>query len=84
MRAPAPFASPPLRLAAVAAGLVLLGGAAALALARRGEAATPVTVRVTALDYRFVLTRRRVPAGSVRFVVTNRGAIDHDFAIGRA
>jgi glucose/arabinose dehydrogenase len=75
--------SRPLRLAVVAAGLFLVGGAAAFALARRGEAKT-VTVRVTALDFHFVLSRRQVPAGVVRFVVTNRGSVDHDFAIGHA
>jgi glucose/arabinose dehydrogenase len=78
------FPSSSLRLAAVTLGLFGLGGAAALALVGRGEAAAPVTVRVTMLDFRFVLSRRQVPAGTVRFVVTNRGSTFHDFAIGRA
>ncbi len=73
-----------LRLVAVTLGLLLLGGAAALALVGRGEAAAAVTVRVTMLEFRFVLSRRQVPAGTVRFVVTNKGSTFHDFAIGRA
>src|SRR4029077_13394071 len=44
----------------------------------------PVTVRVTMLDYRFVLSRKQVPAGTVHFVVTNRGGTFHDFAVGKA
>jgi glucose/arabinose dehydrogenase len=46
--------------------------------------AAPVaaTVTVRMLDYRDVLSRTSVPLGSVRFVVVNRGAAPHDFAIG--
>ena len=40
------------------------------------------TVRVTARDFSFALSRRSVPAGSsVRFVVRNRGATVHDFVV---
>jgi glucose/arabinose dehydrogenase len=50
-------------------------------------AATPtgdatLTISVVMRDYSFKLSRRSVPAGSrVRFVVHNRGAVPHDFAI---
>jgi glucose/arabinose dehydrogenase len=46
--------------------------------------AAPVaaTVTVRMLDYRDVLSRTSVPLGNVRFVVVNRGAAPHDFAIG--
>jgi len=46
--------------------------------------AAPVaaTVAVRILDYRDVLSRPSVPLGNVRFVVVNRGASPHDFAIG--
>jgi glucose/arabinose dehydrogenase len=46
--------------------------------------AAPVaaTVAVRMLDYRDVLSRPSVPLGNVRFVVVNRGASPHDFAIG--
>jgi glucose/arabinose dehydrogenase len=72
------------RLAGVAVVLLLPGGAAALWLVGRGDAAGPVTVRVTAYDFRFVLSRQLVPAGTVRFVVTNKGSAFHDFAVGHA
>ncbi|HST24706.1 MAG TPA: PQQ-dependent sugar dehydrogenase [Gaiellaceae bacterium] len=63
-------------------GLALLGAAAAFALVRRAPAA-PVTVKVKMVDFRFELSRKQVPAGSVRFVVTNKGSTLHDFAIGK-
>jgi glucose/arabinose dehydrogenase len=51
-----------------------------------GPAATKpkvVTIKVTAKDFRFALSRRAVPAGTtVRFVVRNAGASPHDFVIG--
>jgi len=71
-----------LRLPVAVVGLLLLGAAAAFALARRTEA-PPLTVHVRMVDFRFVLSRQQVPAGSVRFVVTNKGATLHDFAIGK-
>src|SRR2546425_6661728 len=71
-----------LRFAALAACLFVLGAATALALVRRASA-PPVVVRVTMDDFRFVLSRQRVPTGRVRFEVVNRGATSHDFAIGR-
>jgi glucose/arabinose dehydrogenase len=37
---------------------------------------------VTAREFSFTLTRRTVPVGTVRFVVTNAGAIGHDFVVG--
>ena len=66
---------------AAAAGLTLAaGGFAAAAWAR--TAATPVTVvRVIAKDFSFALSRKTVPVGKVRFVVVNRGATGHDFAL---
>jgi glucose/arabinose dehydrogenase len=71
------------RLAALAVLLLLLGAAVAYAIARPA-ASPPTLVRVTMKDYRFVLSRRTVPAGRVRFVVVNRGATIHDFAVGRS
>ena len=35
-------------------------------------------------DYRFVLSRQHVAVGTVKFVVVNRGATVHDFAVGHA
>jgi glucose/arabinose dehydrogenase len=39
-------------------------------------------VRVVARDFSYSLSRRRVPAGRVRFVIVNRGAVGHDFVVG--
>ena len=72
-----------LRVVVLAAALFLTGAAAAFALTDRGGAKpkpAPVVVHVTMRDFRFVLSRQRVPAGTVRFVVVNRGATVHDFA----
>jgi glucose/arabinose dehydrogenase len=71
-----------IRLLVVTGALFLAGVAAAFALTRR-EAAAPVVVHVKMEDFRFVLSRQRVPAGAVHFVVVNRGAVFHDFAIGK-
>jgi glucose/arabinose dehydrogenase len=46
------------------------------------HAAVVATVRVTAREFSFALTRKTVPVGTIRFVVTNAGAIGHDFVIG--
>jgi glucose/arabinose dehydrogenase len=68
----------------VLAGALLAAGAgAAFALTGRAGAAA-VIVNVTMRDFRFVLSRQSVPAGRVRFVVVNRGAVMHDFALPHA
>jgi glucose/arabinose dehydrogenase len=70
-----------LRAVAVAAACVVAGGACAGALA---ASRASVTIRVDARDFSFKLSRRSVPAGTtVRFVVRNRGAVPHDFVIGK-
>ena len=66
----------------LAAAVLVAGAAAAFAVAHR-ESAARVVVHVTMEDFRFVLSRRRVPVGSVRFVVVNRGATVHDFAVAQ-
>jgi uncharacterized cupredoxin-like copper-binding protein len=48
------------------------------------SAAAATTVRVTAgkpSEFRFTFSRKSVPVGTVRFVVTNRGKLAHDFEI---
>jgi len=65
----------------------ILSAAAACALFAAGIAfaATPrthaVVVDVSLRDYRFVLSRAKVPVGTVRFQLVNRGATAHDFQI---
>ncbi len=64
-----------------AAALAACAAAALAGSAAPGSHAT-VTVRVTAKDFSFALSRRSVPAGSkVRFLVTNRGNTIHDFVV---
>jgi glucose/arabinose dehydrogenase len=65
----------------------ILGAMMACALFAAGLAfaAAPAhkttSVTVTMRDYRFVLSRAKVPVGSVRFALVNRGATAHDFQI---
>jgi uncharacterized cupredoxin-like copper-binding protein len=46
-----------------------------------GASTTATTVRVTAKEYKFVLSRRSAPHGKVTFKVTNKGKFKHDFKI---
>ena len=62
-------------LIALALALVPTGAA------RNGTARAIPTVRVTATEFHFALSRTDLPVGSVRFLVVNRGAIAHDFAV---
>ena len=43
--------------------------------------ATVTTVRVTAKEYKFTLSRSRAPHGKVTFKITNKGVLPHDFKI---
>ena len=47
----------------------------------RPAAQTATTVRVTAKDFKFVLSRKSAPHGKVTFIVTNKGPAKHDFKI---
>jgi uncharacterized cupredoxin-like copper-binding protein len=69
------------RVASVAAALIALGCMAVPALAAPSHA-TGTTVKVAALDtLKFTLSTKTVHAGSVTFVVTNKGQLAHDFKI---
>jgi uncharacterized cupredoxin-like copper-binding protein len=47
-----------------------------------GNRVEKTTVKVSALDtLKFTLSKKSAPAGVVAFVVTNKGALQHDFAI---
>jgi uncharacterized cupredoxin-like copper-binding protein len=69
--------------------IVLFAGVAALAavtmfsvVAYAGStAATATTVKVTAKDFKFVLSRKSAPHGKVTFKVVNKGPSAHDFKI---
>jgi glucose/arabinose dehydrogenase len=67
-------------LAVAVCGLAA-GGYAAVS-SGAGSAQTPTAVvRVVAHDFSYSLSARSVPAGRVRFLVVNRGAVGHDFWI---
>ncbi|HET7449703.1 MAG TPA: cupredoxin domain-containing protein [Gaiellaceae bacterium] len=61
----------------VLAGVYAPGGGASV-----GKASATIKINVKASEFKFVLSRRSVPAGStVIFTVTNAGKISHDFKI---
>jgi uncharacterized cupredoxin-like copper-binding protein len=47
----------------------------------RSSTAQVTTVRVTAKEYKFVLSRKSAPHGKVVFKVINKGRVKHDFKI---
>ena len=47
----------------------------------RPSAATATTVKVTAKEYKFTLSRKSAPHGKVIFKLVNKGALKHDFKI---
>ena len=64
-----------LAIGGIAAGIFVSGGGAS-------TTATPVKINVTASEFKFVLSKKTVPAGTtVVFTVTNKGKIPHDFKI---
>ena len=68
-----------LAAAGIGAGVFASSGGASPAGADAGDATT--RVRVIATDFKFTLSRRTVPTGTVIFTVVNRGKIAHDFRI---
>ena len=64
-------------IAGLAAGVFVAGGGAGTA-----AAAAPTKIAVSASEFKFVLSKKSVPAGStVLFTVVNKGKIPHDFRI---
>jgi uncharacterized cupredoxin-like copper-binding protein len=47
----------------------------------RSTTAQATTVKVTAKEYKFILSRKSAPHGKVTFKVTNKGVLKHDFKI---
>jgi uncharacterized cupredoxin-like copper-binding protein len=70
-------------LALLIVGVVGAGAAFAIpAIGARSTAAKTVTIKVTATDFKFKLSRASIPTGTtVIFKVTNKGKIPHDFKI---
>jgi uncharacterized cupredoxin-like copper-binding protein len=66
----------------VVAVAAVLAVSAQSALAAKSASKAAVTVNVTAVDFKFRLSKTSVPKGSVvTFKVTNRGNAPHDFDI---
>ena len=65
-----------LALAGVAAGVFVSGGGAS---SNASQAVSRVSVAAT--DFKFALSRRSAPIGTVIFTVTNKGKKPHDFKI---
>jgi len=68
------------RLMSAAALLAVLGIVAAPALGARSHASA-AAVSVTAMEFKFKLSKLSVPHGTVVFTVANKGKIQHDFKI---
>ena len=47
----------------------------------RSSAAQATTIKVTAKEYKFILSKKSAPHGKVTFKVVNKGRIAHDFKI---
>jgi uncharacterized cupredoxin-like copper-binding protein len=67
----------------VVAAALLIGLAACViaVVPALGSRAATTTVTVRASEFKFVLSKRHAPKGTVFFKVTNKGTIAHDFKI---
>ena len=57
------------------------GGASSKASHAASHSMATTHVTVTATEFKFRLSKRSVPAGTVIFTVTNKGKVSHDFKI---
>ena len=65
----------------LALGVALAALVAVAPVAARSTAATATTVTVTMKEFKFILSKKTVPHGTVTFKLVNKGAIAHDFKI---
>ncbi len=65
----------------LALGVALAALVAAAPIAARPSAATATTVTVTMKEFKFVLSKKTVPHGSVTFKLVNKGKLPHDFKV---
>ena len=66
---------------ALALGVALAALVVAAPIAARPSAATASTVTVTMKEFKFVLSKKTVPHGTVTFKLVNKGKLKHDFKI---
>jgi plastocyanin len=70
-------------VAGLAAGILVPSGGAGSKPSRAAPDSRATTrVAVAATDFKFTLSRRSVPTGTVIFTITNKGKLSHDFKIG--
>jgi uncharacterized cupredoxin-like copper-binding protein len=65
----------------LALGVALAALVAAAPVAARQSAATATTVTVTMKEFKFTLSKTKVPHGKVTFKLVNKGSVAHDFKI---
>jgi plastocyanin len=65
----------------LALGVALAALVAAAPVAAGPSASTATTVTVTMKEFKFVLSKTRVPHGKVTFKLVNKGSLPHDFKI---
>jgi plastocyanin len=71
-----------LAMMGLVAGIFVPGGVARSKASHATSHSTAIThVTVTATDFKFRLSKRSAPTGTVIFTVTNKGKISHDFKI---
>lgn len=75
------FGGPGRRVSGVLAAVAFVSAFAGVAYPRAHTKAPTTTVHVVATEFRFALSRKSASVGTVRFVVVNRGATVHNFAI---
>jgi uncharacterized cupredoxin-like copper-binding protein len=68
-------------LVALVIAALAVGVFAAVGSARSSGPTAATKVLVAASEFKFVLSKKIVPAGAVTFVVTNKGKATHDFKI---
>ena len=65
----------------LAFGVALVALVVAAPVAARSSAAAATTVTVTMKEFKFTLSKVKVPHGKVTFKLVNKGSVQHDFKI---
>lgn len=65
----------------LALGVALAALVAAAPVAAGPSTSTATTVTVTMKEFKFVLSKTKVPHGKVTFKLVNKGSLPHDFKI---
>jgi uncharacterized cupredoxin-like copper-binding protein len=68
-------------LAAAVAVAVTVIAVAPFAAAHPAAKQKTTTIKVVAKEFKFILSKKKAPAGTVIFKVVNKGKINHDFKI---